>query len=124
MKLWSFRGIGKVFILLVLKSIMISDETRLKLRDLREILENNLEFFGFPRSFCHLTSKEVEKSLGFKRICGRYFDNQEGKYFYHEWNIDSSGEIFIDLTADQFDSSLPSVYITDWTDSRYLKGNF
>ncbi len=40
------------------------------------------------------------------------------------WNVDFSEDIYIDLTADQFDSNLPGVYITNYTDPNYNKGRF
>jgi len=95
--------------------------THLQLKNLGK-LRRDLEFSlaGFPRSQCCEASKQVKRAFGFEIICGRFFEGH--RYVTHLWNCISDG-LFLDLTADQFDFSIPKVYVFT-EDYRYDKRHF
>jgi len=66
------------------------------------------EFKVFPLGCCTYSSGKVENRLGLEMIYG-YFIGFDGLAEEHYWNIDTKTRTLIDITARQFDKSLPEV---------------
>ena len=63
----------------------------------------------FPCNCCDWASDMVQEQLNFKQVLGVFIDIT-GRKYGHYWNVSSQGEI-VDLTAGQFDKTLPDIYV-------------
>jgi hypothetical protein len=74
------------------------------LLDIRAFFEQRHEHF--PRGYCSIAARVVREVTKLEVIDGMYSNR------VHSWNYDPKRGLFVDLTQDQFDSSLPGVSIT------------
>ncbi len=80
------------------------------LLDLRKRLSSGLR--GYPAGCCLYTSARVEWESGLVRVDGHYIDD-DGFAYQHSWNLDPETGKYVDLTANQFDHTLPEIVILD-----------
>jgi len=82
-----------------------------QIETIRTQLEEQNVPYGFPRTGCAYATEFVVNQLpSMERVDG-FFTSVDGQEVEHTWLRDSETDEFIDLTADQFDSSLPGVVI-------------
>lgn len=74
----------------------------------------------FPKDCCRETSKLANALLGLHCVFGRYLP----KDFYHAWNYDQKRNLYVDLTADQFNPNHPAVLILSVNNSILSKSEF
>lgn len=87
-----------------------------RLAEIRKELEKQQP--GLPKDSCLVAVQRVHQELGLKRYEGYYVVEGIGRK--HSWNGDSSGAI-VDITADQFDKSVPTIEILYPDDKRYKR---
>ena len=104
---------------------MVTVEERAKIISIREAFDLNClshlvgdnHDFKFPKGWCAWTTFIVGVSMGYPSVDGHFVLDDEKHE--HSWNVHpKTGEI-IDITGDQFDPSIPPVYITH-SDSHYV----
>lgn len=75
----------------------------------------------FPNGCCLYTSGKVKETLGLEMVYGYFI--KDGYGMEHYWNLDSGRSLLLDLTARQFDESLPRVLMIP-VDSRYAEEHY
>lgn len=78
-------------------------------KELYELRRRLSETPGFPKNFCFDAANSVCATMGLDGV-GGFFINGDAKLF-HCWNYDPNNDDYVDLTADQFDPTLPSVLV-------------
>ena len=73
-------------------------------RLLRAVMSN------FPRGKCQIGAYAIELCFGIPMVAGDFC--AQGERLWHAWNHDPRLDVHIDLTARQFDASLPRVLVT------------
>jgi hypothetical protein len=77
---------------------------------IKEIKEKvNDELSCFPHGCCTYSSGKIESKTKLEMIDGWFL--VDGVGHDHYWNYDPKTDSFVDITAKQFDSSLPEIYI-------------
>jgi len=86
------------------------------------LLELERDMPLFPQSCCEIAATRLEKlNIGLVYKNGMF--TYGSQYFPHAWNLDPSSGLYIDITAKQFDSSLPAILIVS-TDSHWAREHY
>jgi hypothetical protein len=77
------------------------------LMSLREFFEQEPRFSGVPDGYCQIFTKVVSLVFGYCEVAGEYVPGRD----WHAWGHNVRSGVYVDLSLDQFDVSLPNVNI-------------